>query len=269
QVRVEDAVPIPVAQTDDQVVLRHAGVVDQHVERPEVLFDALDQGIDRGRAGHVTRVRAVSLALQAGSGLFRALRTACDHGDARTAPSQVLGDRAPDPPAAASDDGYLSSQFATVLHHFPAHDCRKASISSAVPSVTASAPRSIRLRSPLRTDPGPSSKNRLTPASRMVLMQEVQRTGEVSCWIRSRRAVAASSTGSAVTFETTGNAGRSSATSPSRSASPDSATAISGEWNAPDTLSCTARRAPAAFASSTARSTAWTSPLITSWPGEL
>jgi hypothetical protein len=44
---------------------------------------------------------------------------------------------------------------------------------------------------------------------------------------------------------------------------------MSGEWNAPDTFSRTARFAPAAFASSMARSTAGTSPLMTSWPGEL
>ena len=45
--------------------------------------------------------------------------------------------------------------------------------------------------------------------------------------------------------------------------------ATSGEWNAPETRSLIARRAPSRVASSQASSTEGVSPEMTSWPGQL
>ena len=47
------------------------------------------------------------------------------------------------------------------------------------------------------------------------------------------------------------------------------ARSTSGEWNAPETFSRTARRAPSRWASSQHSSTASVSPETTSWPGQL
>ncbi len=97
----------------------------------------------------------------------------------------------------------------------------------------------------------------------------MKRTGEVSCRSRSPRACAPSATGSAVTFETTGNAGSPKVTPSNAAPSPGSATAISGEWKAPLTGRGTTRFAPFFLASSPARRTASTSPEITTCPGAL
>ena len=54
-----------------------------------------------------------------------------------------------------------------------------------------------------------------------------------------------------------------------RRTKPSAARATSGEWNAPETRSLIARRAPSRSASTQASSTDGVSPEITSWPGQL
>ena len=63
----------------------------------------------------------------------------------------------------------------------PCASSRNASTSSAVPSVTAVAPGTIRLSSPASTLPGPISRNRAPGTNAAApCMQATQRTGAVS-----------------------------------------------------------------------------------------
>src|SRR5690606_6451683 len=77
----------------------------------------------------------------------------------------------------------------------------KLSTPAGSPAELEGIPRALRLFSPERTSPGPSSRNRSAPASTMAEIDSDQRTGEVSCFRRSSRATSGSLTGPAVTFE--------------------------------------------------------------------
>src|SRR5688572_21519594 len=119
---------------------------------------------------------------------------------------QRARDGAPDPARPSADDGHLPGQFPRRGAGFGfAH--ASASRSSGALREAQGRPLALRLLSPHRTVPGPSSRNRCAPLRTISAMDAAQRTGEVSCFTRSARASVPLRTGAAVTFETTGNEG--------------------------------------------------------------
>jgi hypothetical protein len=96
----------------------------------------------------------------------------------------------------------------------------------------------------------------------------VKRTGAVS-WSTSSGAIRCASSRRAVTVDMNGATGSLKLTRSTAGRSRSAARATSGEWNAPETFSLTARRAPASCASSMHSSTAGFSPETTIWPGQL
>ena len=96
----------------------------------------------------------------------------------------------------------------------------------------------------------------------------VKRTGAVSWSTRSGPIRCADST-RAVTVDMNGDVGSWNLTFSIAGRSRSAARATSGEWNAPETLSFTARRAPSLCACSMHASTASFSPETTTWPGQL
>ena len=100
-------------------------------------------------------------------------------------------------------------------------------------------------------------------------MHSTQRTGAVSWSASSRRARVASLTPSAVALAITGYAASTNGARSSATRNVLAAGCISGEWNAPLTLSATTRFAPFVLHSSPALRTASGSPEITVWSGAL
>ncbi len=94
-------------------------------------------------------------------------------------------------------------------------------------------------------------------------MHSIQRTGAVSWSTSKRRARAAVVTASAVALASTGKRGSANSARSSTSRRWLAAGAISGEWNAPLTLSGMTRFAPRALHAAPAFATASGSPEIT------
>ncbi len=136
-------------------------------------------------------------------------------------------------------------------------------------TVRAGMPGATRRASPVRTAPGPTSTSAWAPISTIRRTEDSHCTGDPICRrIRSRR-VSTSATGPAPTLVTTGTRGARRGAASTTTAKAAAASAMSGEWKAPLTLSGTTRRAPAARARAPAAATASSVPLMTTWPGAL
>src|SRR5690606_35809175 len=153
QVRVQDPVPVLVAQADQEVVLRDPRIVDEHIHRPQVRFHSLDQGIDGSGLAHIAPVTPVPPPRKRGSGRDRVTFAPSDHSHPRAGAREFLRTPPTKTPRAASGPadlaGELPSRFLAVVRHAP----MSASTSFAVPTVCARLVPSIRLSSPLSTEP--------------------------------------------------------------------------------------------------------------------
>ena len=96
-----------------------------------------------------------------------------------------------------------------------------------------------------------------------------QRTVPVTCSTKAATISCGSPSGRTRTLATTGTTGRRIGTAASASRITSAAGPISAQWNGAETGSSIARRAPRAFASSTARSTASRAPESTTCPPPL
>jgi hypothetical protein len=132
----------------------------------------------------------------------------------------------------------------------------------------AFAPRSMRFTRPLSTLPGPTSTNVFTPPRISSDADCVKRTGAVS-WSTKSGAIRCADSIRAVTVDMKGATGSWNFTLSIAGRRRSAARATSGEWNAPETFSLTARRAPLSCARSMHSSTARFSPETTIWPGQL
>src|SRR5213596_1566479 len=263
EIRVDDGVPIVLADPKQQVVARGAGVVHDHVDAPEVPLHRGDRRLHLSGVAHVTSVaprRAVGQRMGDGLGLGA---VAPQDGQLRPRHREGLRDGVPDAAAPARHHGDLPGQV----------DLRSASrnvaTSSAVPRLMTLAPGTMRRNSPASTFPGPTSMKRApVPASSAArCMQDTHRTGAVSWSASRRRARVASRTGSAVALAITGNAGGWNGACSSATRRWFAAGAMRDEWNAPLTLSGTTRLAPRALHAAPAFATASGSPEITVWSG--
>jgi hypothetical protein len=92
------------------------GVVDEDVDRAQAALDVVQEGGEAGQVGDVEGEPDDRVA-ELGGGALRglAIDVADRHADALG--DQRLGDRAPDAPGAAGDDGGLAAQLAGVLGH--------------------------------------------------------------------------------------------------------------------------------------------------------
>ena len=132
----------------------------------------------------------------------------------------------------------------------------------------ARTPLSIRLISPESTFPGPTSTNVVTPSWTSSRAAWVNFTGAVSWSTSSEASLVAGST-RAVTVDMNGAIGSWKPIRSIAGLSRSAARATSGLWNAPETFSLMALRAPRLSASAHNSSTASFSPEITIWPGQL
>ena len=71
QVDRDHLLPILVAQLHQQIIARHAGIGDQHVELPHRFLGAGDQGIDGGGIGEIARQNMDAAAKLAGERIER------------------------------------------------------------------------------------------------------------------------------------------------------------------------------------------------------
>src|SRR5262249_44742746 len=189
-----------------------------------------------------------------------------DH-DLRAGAAELERDRPPDPPRPAGHERDAALERAEVAH---ARWSASSIFSSADRLLIeiAFTLRSIRLTSPERPLPGPISTNVRVPPRMSSVAACVKRTGAVSWSTRSGPMRCADST-RAVTVDMNGADGSVKRTFSTAGRSRSAARATSGEWNAPETRSFTARRAPSSSASAQHSSTAPFSPETTTWPGQL
>ena len=129
-------------------------------------------------------------------------------------------------------------------------------------------PLSIRFTRPESTSPGPTSTNVWTPPRISSVAACVNFTGAVS-WSTSSVPIAWADSKRAVTVDMNGATGSWNEIFSIAGRSRSAARATSGLWNAPETFSFTARRAPALSAAEQHSSTAGVSPETTIWPGQL
>src|SRR5205823_6029331 len=263
EIRVDDGVPIVLADPKQQVVARGSGVVHDHVDAPEVPLHRGDRRLHLSGVAHVTSVaprRTVGQRMGDRLGLGA---VAPQDGQLRARHREGLRDGVPDAAAPARHHGDLPGQV--YLHTAS----RNVATSSAVPRLMTLAPGTMRRNSPASTFPGPASMKRApVPASSAArCMQDTHRTGAVSWSASRRRARVASRTGSAVALAITGNAGGWNGACSSVTRRWFAAGAMRDEWNAPLTLSGTTRLAPRALHAAPAFATASGSPEITVWSG--
>jgi hypothetical protein len=93
---------------------RGARAVDEHVERPEVLFHALDHGAGGGRVG---QVGGRAMAIQRFPCRVEICLRARYDGDAGTFAVEGAGAGEPDAPAAAGDEHILACQAKVHVGH--------------------------------------------------------------------------------------------------------------------------------------------------------
>src|SRR5690348_3246414 len=108
EVRVQHGVPVLGADPEQQVVLRDAGVVHEHVDGTEVLLDALDQRLDLGLVGDVAGISLCSAA-QSGRRRFRLGPVPAADRDLRARGDKGFGDRVADAAGPAGDEYDLAT----------------------------------------------------------------------------------------------------------------------------------------------------------------
>src|SRR5437762_10432586 len=109
EVRIQHLVPVLLADPEQQVVLGEAGVVDEHVDRAEVLLDRRDQPLALGRLGDVAGVAAGPVPQRGGGGLGLGA-VAPAHGDLGARAGQRRRDVLPDAAAPPCYEGGLARQ---------------------------------------------------------------------------------------------------------------------------------------------------------------
>ena len=96
--------------------LHDPGVVDEHVERPELLFGAVQEGGERVAVGHVECQRDGARA-QLGGGLPRRVEVHVADRHPHALAQERFGGRAPDAARGTGDRGGLSGEDAGLLGH--------------------------------------------------------------------------------------------------------------------------------------------------------
>src|SRR5438105_1184623 len=266
QIGVDDGIPVVVLEPHQQVVARQAGVIDQNIHGTEIALDIGDELRDRLDFTYVAAKALCSATRKLGRHLGGAALVTANDGDPRATEGERFRDGATDTPSTARYERGSPRQVNL-------HDATRptsCSISATVPHEAVFTTGAIFFTSPTSTVPGPiSTKSAFGKSCASVCTSSVQRTGLVSCRTSRSRPLATVVTGAPSTLAYTGKRGSTIGVTARLSVRPLSALCISGEWNAPLTLSRIARLAPAPFASVMARSTAFASPLMTIWPGAL
>src|SRR5262250_486236 len=273
KVRVHDLIPVVVLHAHQELVARHAGIVDQHVDASEPLLGRLHQPIAvfalRLIRGYRQRGAAHGLDLS-GGGLEPGRVAARDyHGGAvlrqRASDSEPDAERPARYHHRAVGEGLASRHAAPPPPRDAAAAWRDSGSSTAWPR----APSIVRLSKPVSTRPGPTSSHAVVPSLARVWRQSVHRTG-LATW-RTRRGLTSSAVvvSPASTLRATGTRGACAATRSSSAASRSAAGFMRAEWKGALTGKSTLFFPPRAAAALTARSTAPRCPAITICPGEL
>ena len=119
-VDVPHGAPLLVGHLERGAVEARAGVVDEHVDRPELVRDPLDHRVDAAGVGHVERHGEHA---ELARGLCRALVVAGGDRGARARLGQRAGEREAEPAVAARDDRDAAVEPERVEH---AHGCTTA-----------------------------------------------------------------------------------------------------------------------------------------------
>src|SRR5581483_3397546 len=243
----------------EQPVARDARVVDEDVELARLLHE-------RPRRAGIGHVGLDGAAADGGGGRLGLLAPAAvAEDDAGAGAAQLQRDRLPDPPRRSGDEGRPPLERAE--RHEASDSSTRSRLARSLTEI-ARTDRSIRLTSPERTLPGPTSTNVVTPSRTSSRAACVNFTGAVS-WSTSSAASRCAGSIFAVTVDMNGAIGSAKRTRSSAGRSRSAARATSGLWKAPETFSRIARRAPRLSASAQHSSTAPFSPETTIWPGQL
>src|SRR5215475_13441075 len=173
--------------------MRHARIVDEDVDAPEVLPGRVHEPLAVIAARRVgdDAERGGALRFQVSHRALQALGVATRDYHGRAVLGQPRTDLGPDPAATAGDDGHLAVE--RPLHPRPAPGAAApapptaASVLSRPAGSSTEWPRAsvmMRRSRPVRTRPGPTSTNVVAPSSASRRTQSVHRTG-LATW-RSR-----------------------------------------------------------------------------------
>jgi hypothetical protein len=117
---------------------RHdAGVVDEHVERPEALLGGIDEGLERVALGHV-ELEPGGVGADLGCSLLGELGVEVPDGDLHALAREGLRRRLADAARGAGDGGDLADDDAGLLCH--SETCLLAKVNDASPNASGSAP---------------------------------------------------------------------------------------------------------------------------------
>ena len=116
----DDLIPVLIAQLNEKVVSRHAGIGDQHVELAHGLFRALYQRIGFGRVGEVTSQHVHALA-EFGGQLVEILPAGSGNGDGGALGVKNARDGAADAAGGAGDQRGFSFEVEHLACPLRAH----------------------------------------------------------------------------------------------------------------------------------------------------
>ena len=105
-----------VVLVDEAPDLHDPGVVDEHVDRPELLLGPVEERREGGAVGHVERQRDGARA-ELGGGLARRLDVHVADRHLHALAQERLGGGTPDPARGTGDRGGLSGEDAGLLGH--------------------------------------------------------------------------------------------------------------------------------------------------------
>ena len=274
EVHLHHAVPVLVRHPHEQLVARHAGVVDEDVDPSEVLFRRRHEPVASSRlaASATTPSTAPTLRFPFAHGALQAVGVASRDYHGRAVLGQPRPDLGADPAAAAGDDRDLARRGPS-------------SARSAAPPATAdsalSRPAGILDRLSARVDddaPEQSGQDAARPdlderrrALRGELLRRtsVHRTGLATCRKRNGRTSPPSCDAARRRSERPAPSDRDHRRRSSSAASRVPAGAMSEQWKGALTGSMTLIFPPRSVASATARSTAARWPAMTIWAGRV
>src|SRR5690606_20622403 len=250
EVDVQHVLPILRLHADEQGVPGSAGVVDHNVQLAKALDDLFDESLRLLAVGQVCAepVGLRALRPQLGRHSLCLLLAAAVHRHRCAFRRQAARYGQADATGAAGHKGRPTRKS----HVTPPPEWRARTFSSPTLSPQGRHSRSgaMRLMSPHKVRPSPTSTTHSTPMSIMRRTLCSHSTGRLTCSIRQPRTASAVVTGAALTLAMTGMRGSRMTTSASTSARRRPAGSSSRQWNGPLTFNSCTRRAPAARASS-------------------
>src|SRR5438445_1079880 len=268
QVDVQHRIPVFFLHAEQQAVPRDARIVHQDVDAAELGDHPVGHRRDVGPFGHVRLddQRAASLRRHRLRRLLGAGYIEVHHRHIRPVPRQGLGDRAPNPLGSARHDRDFPLE-----HHGRAAASASTVAARLVRSCTLNSRSSgtIRLASPERTLPGPTSTSVWIPILTSARTDSSHKTGRESCRTNDVRTSEALRIGLASALLISGTVRSCIGTRSTSTANRAAAACMSDVCTGTLTGKGMTLRQPLALAWRAASSTAAFSPAITIWPGAL